>query len=212
MRVSRNIDFRTMGAAEYIVKYVEKGSWQYPQQNERRWTLHRNIELCRSIDEDICLGLLTIEITDDGRLVNIIDGRERTAVLYEMLHPEARTDGKRLLMIVGQDIYTQNDFRYTDADYKLKPLYEYWVSDVAETFNLSQVFRRPPFREKGDDGVFAKKKMSVECRFIEDRLLTFNKYFQRQTVGISLVSFHNETCGDSIEIQRLRLRGRLNRT
>ena len=206
MRVSRNIDFRTMGAAEYIAKYVEKGSWQYPQQDERRWTLHRNIELCRSIDEDICLGLLTIEITDDGRLVNIIDGRERTAVLYEMLHPEARTDGKRLLMIVGQDEYTQNDFKYVDNDYELRRPYEYWVSDIADTWSIAQLLRGKEFNKTRNESGYR------DYQIVNERLKTFNKYFQRQTVGISLVSFHNETCGDSIEIQRLRLRGRLNRT
>lgn len=196
-----------MGAAEYIVKYIEQSDyWEYPQQTERRWTLHRNIEVCRSIDENICLGLLTIELTDDGKLISIIDGRERTAVLYEMLHPEARTDGKRLLMRVGYDEYTPNEFEYVDVDYLPKRPFECWVSTVADTLSLACMFNEPGFRKERNEPGY------MDYQIVSERLKDFNKHFQTHTIGLSLVSFYKETLGDSVEVQRVRLRGRLNRT
>ena len=201
MNISRNIDLRPIGAAEYIVKFVEPGNYTYHQQNERLWNLRRNIEVCRSIDEHICLGLFTIEITDDGKLVNIIDGQERTAILYEILHPEVRKDKKRLMIHVGQDEYTENDFLYVDSDYEPKRPYEYWLTTAADTLSLACLLNEKPFRENEKD-----------YRDVAERLKKFNKYFNNHTLGLQLLSFYKETCGDSVDIQRIRLRGRLNRT
>ena len=177
-----------MGAAEYIVKYIEQSDcWEYPQQAERRWTLHRNIEVCRSIDENICLGLLTIELTDDGKLISIIDG-------------------KRLLMRVGYAEYTPNEFEYVNADYLPKRPFECWVSNVADTLSLACMFNEPGFRKERNDSGYR------DYEIVSERLKTFNKHFQTHTIGLSLISFYKETLGDSVEVQRVRLRGRLNRT
>ena len=114
MKIYRNNDLCLMGAGEYIVKKVENSNWKYPQPSERRWNEQRSIEVCRSIDEGIFLGILTLETADDGSLIEIIDGRERTAILYEMYHPEARND-KRLLMQIGKDEYDENEFVYVST-------------------------------------------------------------------------------------------------
>ena len=200
MRIYRNNDLRLMGAGEYIVKKVENSNnWKYPQPSERRWNEQRSIEVCRSIDEGIFLGICTLETADDGSLVEIIDGRERTAVLYEMYHPEVRTD-KRLLMQIGKDEYDENEFVYVSPDYKPDRVFEFWISDVANTFALVTTFNDINSRQE---------KM---FKHVKDRLNNFNKNFQSSTIGLSLITFANETLGDSKEIQRIRLRGRLNRT
>lgn len=199
MKIYRNNDLRLIGAGEYIVKKVENSNWKYPQPSERRWNEQRSIEVCRSIDEGIFLGILTLETADDGSLVEIIDGRERTAVLYEMYHPEVRND-KRLLMQIGKDEYDENEFVYVSPDYKPDRVFEFWVSDVANTFALVATFNDINSRQE---------KMVTH---IKDRMNNFNKNFQSLTIGLSLITFANETLGDSKEIQRIRLRGRLNRT
>lgn len=155
--------------------------------------------MCRSIDERIFLGICTLETADDGSLVEIIDGRERTAVLYEIYHPEVRTD-KRLLMQIGKDEYDENEFVYVSPDYKPDEVFEFWVSDVANTFALAATFNDINSRQE---------KMFTQ---VKDRLNNFNKNFQSSTIGVSLILFAHETLGDSKEIQRIRLRGRLNRT
>ena len=200
MKITRNIDSRMMGAIEYIVHKLEPSKYEYPKQNKRQWNDHRCIEVCRSIDENICLGIITVEITDDGHIKDIIDGRERTAVLYEMYHPEVRTD-KRLLMIVGKDEYESNDFVYVDANYSPKQPYEFWVSDVADTFRLAGLLNKKEFGNPDSTH-----------RHIKERLLTFNKSFDTSTVCLQFIQFKQETLGEDIEIQKLRLYGRLNRT
>lgn len=199
MKIYRNDDLCLMGAGEYIVKKIENSNWKYPQSSERRWNEHRSVEVCRSIDERIFLGICTLETADDGSLVEIIDGRERTAVLYEIYHPEVRTD-KRLLMQIGKDEYDENEFVYVSPDYKPDEVFEFWVSDVANTFALAATFNDINSRQE---------KMFTQ---VKDRLNNFNKNFQSSTIGVSLILFAHETLGDSKEIQRIRLRGRLNRT
>lgn len=199
MKIYRNNDLRLIGAGEYIVKKVENSNWKYPQPFERRWNEQRSIEVCRSIDERIFLGILTLETANDGSLVEIIDGRERTAVLYEIYHPEVRTD-KRLLMQIGKDEYDENEFVYVSPDYKPDEVFEFWVSDVAETFALVAIFSD---KDKRQEKMF---------KHVKERLNNFNKNFQSSTIGLSLITFANETLGDSKEIRRIRLRGRLNRT
>ena len=203
MKIIRNYDARMIGAAEYISKYVDTGNWTYPQPTERRWNEHRCVEICRSINEGICLGMFTIEIKDDGHLESIVDGQERTAVLYEMLHPEVRKD-KRLLMIIGKDEYEVCDFVYVDADYSPRRPYEYWVSVPADTLSLACLLNEEPFRSN---------KIESTYRHVKEQLMEFNKKFQSHTLCLSLVSFEKQSVLDeSIEIQKLRLRGRLNRT
>ena len=199
MRISRNNDLRLMGAAEYIVKKIENSNWKYPQSSDRRWNEHRSIEVCRSIDEGIFLGICTLETTDNGSLIEIIDGRERTAVLYEMYHPEVRID-KRLLMRIGEYEYDETEFVYVSPDYKPDEVFEFWVSDVADTLVLATTFND---KDKRQEKMFTH---------VKNRLNNFNNNFNSPIIGLSLITFANKTLGDSKEIQRIRLRGRLNRT
>lgn len=101
---------------------------------------------------------------------------------------------------IGKDEYDENEFVYVSPDYKPDRVFEFWVSDVANTFALVATFNDINSRQE---------KMVTH---IKERMNNFNKNFQSSTIGLSLITFASETLGDSKEIQRIRLRRRLNRT